>query len=1675
MRELLKRHSRFLLIVLALATICTPLYSEDTSTTEAQPLNVVISEPGGIPEQVLILYNKFISSHGELSSSGGQLSEADLAKAFDLMKNLYVVANETGDPHGTVALLIKKGLDEDSMSDGFKEKYKETQISEGASKFMAQAREQMIEATIKEVIGNRKDIHIGRSDSGNPNSGMRSDLDQTFFVYKVDPDTGVKTRMPEWDQTFLEDFNTKWTGKYGELSLKMLDVVSIKGSARFPDPRFVSFETFSEAHLAAAAELRTMEGAYISPDAITQQVHKRQYETLMGLQEAGKIDPDNPPRVWQEYGSTEDGAGKIANPNFEFAVREMIGGSPQLTPQAAFSAAIANWMMLQHSFKGNDFNVKYHLRTFDDSIYVKILQEQGGGMEHKGEYTKMTPEQRDRIAKEALERLFPGDEVKQRRHKAAMDISAELRNKHTGSGGGMPEPSSPALAGAEDQKIYDPLLQELYGEKYTPGDTSAEGQIRLQTQLDAAKACHKKLASEFCIQSARHSSVDAFNAMRGGAICEEVRPFFEVEGRSWDETKANIMEGAKLTLMWGIYDLGMVDGYDLMKNLAKEVDASNWDLAKLYLESQFMPIKAYRANPEAYHRALSARVSELGESARNYALDQWGFEKVAEFETAGTILKKQRMVWNPRKLFKNMFYDMGTVASIGQVAEVYVLSKGDVNQVLAKAFDEVLLAVPIVGPAINMARGGVENVALMGFVMYFPPAGKVLLAYNLAKSVYIITDAEYFKPARNNAADAIYRGFAGPETKAYGEPGAPPPVWTDDMEKEYNDVKWRVDIIQATLNAHETGMYPAGCETKDAFEDYVGTKEKAQRELKAAKAEFKQFDDLRKAWLEYRDGKTDWMGGFITGSGAVLEQIWFEDSILAHEKLTPIYGFLTGGVVDLRVDYDPQKEGKEILDLQVKAESGKTIEEQIHARARLLELKLLEERYNRAQNYIERMKTNKEMRVRFIRDSLYENIREQKINIEQFLKEYYEKNERKMYKELVKLDLISDAVPENLKKIGMEPPPPPAPSLDDLISTESVGRTGDWDPVMLPHELMKIPDSVKELVKKRFTEDFERSQRLIAAYKKQEKNREEQQIKAVEKAIVAFQNQGFGKAMGKFTEDERFLKFLDILRFSSVKRKAPIVKMTFFKSLSNKAENRKGKAGEPLVEPHMLDVQAKVHLDHTLYPPPYATHLIELTGKDAASVSDSVNGIKLLPETVSRVKELAGKHREALDKGEALIAVGSVVCKKVTSMPGARPETLEGLPGYENGKAVSGEVILGQQAEMIPAKPFTVTVDPVKVKVIDASGKAITDVKDLVKFGEEPAKMATDGYWGTHTFTKYDEELPIRADYKFSEEKIISGTASLSINDIENWLQPEMGEKEIVIQLQVLMPTSVSVKGRISVDKLPDTISISNTASVKSGSLGVNMYVGVPESEEGGDGAFDFQSKRALLPGEPINVTAVTNGTVEIKLEDDKTDRRSVAYSGSKDISVPSAGGYLDAGTITLKADMKLAEVPYFNTATPPLYQDYMGEVRAAGLIPKPSIGEQPDDPKLAHCVIKTIPTPGSLVPPGSAVAVEIYSGSDLIVPDVVGLHIKNATEILGKKKITAKPQITGPPPVPNKEFTVITQSLKAGSRFSPGIEMQLQIYGRAADMVVTVPDLTDLSIAQAAKALQDVGLRLKK
>ena len=1640
---------------------------------------VVDSVPGGAPEKLLIEYNEFMkgSGAGLSGSAGGELGDADYARLRDFVQKLYTeAARGGGSAHKKVALLISNTLDEPATSEAFNQAgHEHRQIGDDMSVLMAQTRDRMIEEAIVEVLEKHRaeGWEVARSDSGNPKSGMRSDLDQTFYLFKTDPESGALVRDETLDSQFIEEFRGAWESKFGALKLDMLDVVSIEGKNRFPDPRAFAVHEFGKAYLGTIAELRNIEGAYSTYGAVLQQVQKRQLAALM--------DPQNQ-RVWQQYGKMgqgEDaGLGKLAQPDLDLAQRSIFYATPELLPDSAFGAAVANYFELQHYMNAAKFNTKYHLRTFDDSLFSRFLMENFQRMKDKVDYLDMSSNQRNTYGLEMLKRLFPGDTPemasKRQAHLLALEISRDMRLEHVAE---TPEDlmkveayqkhgSVPATDFQKKAVMFEALARHMFGDKCRPGETGAPAERRLKSQIEAAEAYHRKLASEFCLETIHNTGADNFKLLMNPDLANRCRYLLEVDSGNWDTVKSNILGSSKMTMLFALYDLGMVDGARMLQRFDIELPGNRWQLFKLYAEAQFMPIRAAIANPDAYVRAYAPRVEALAGRVRFYLLDQIGFEKIGEAEAVDAALAEQRLVWNWRKVAKSMFWDLGALGSLGQISETYFVSKGDMDQILKKIADEIFLAIPLVGQAENIRRGGVTTAALIGAAIYYPPVAKIMVAYTIGKSFYTIYQVEAGIPTQGNIEDAVYRGFAGPETVAYGEIGKPPPVFTDadyarlaKLEKELADA--RALIPPSPMYIRDPAL------RAEMNREYRRQRAEAEKKYKAVEDRLKpQIDDLRRRKIEfeqYRDGT--WAGGYFTEAGAVKTQQWVSHSLL--ERVEPIYAFLPGGVVDFRVTHydpsDPNERNARPFDLD-EAEarlkeldgiiaSSTSVEEQIAASAERAELNLRKERYERAQRYLERSRVNKELACRIKRDSLFRWCQENRVNINKHVDEFAKEYGKVLFDELEKIGLVTRYEATNI-------------GADDGFVTD--------DAIEVINEMRnRIAPWTIENLKKRMTEDWERSRALTATYLRNEKGRRAKNAENIEKARDLFMNEAFGLAVEKLKDDKQFMEYLAALRFSAVKRMKPRISATLFKIARDSRDLRKGAAGEPITEQFELSAAVDIFADETLYLQPYTvkTSVLKVSGD---------SDVTLTAEAQKEVEAIKSERAEELGKGAGLIGVVSVYATGLANVEGALPETLAGLPGFEGGAAQSGEVLMGQQVGFVPVNPISVKVDPIRVQVVDQAGMPIRGQAGLVTVDGNDAMVSGDEYWTAHEFTKYGEKLAIAGRYRLPDGRELSAAAEFGVDDVENWLDPQPPKEPIMLRLPVFMPGSFRCKGVVSAEKPDPNSPYPGYATVRNEYLNVDKGLYIPggtlrtsiigeavasvfgrgDEDTPKDGSFNVLLDGPLTAGE----------SVTLSFEGD-TDRHF--FSAVKSVPLPAAPGVIDFGQVTLRVDETPVRVPDWNQQEPPDFQSYAGRLASVHLRGRPKLGKPSPAERLQYKIFTTDPGAGALVPKGSEVAVILHDKYARKVPDVVGLKIEQAREFLADQGFTARDVQGENAPSRAKESTVVSQSVAPGTEHRPDVPIRLTVYAKYVPSC-EVPKLAGMTEEKAKEVTKKAQVTLE-
>jgi len=1200
---------RIALLLLALAPF---VRSEEEDERARVVFHFTELKPGGSAEAALKVYNEWVAN----GADPGRLPSA--------MEAMYEAAGGGAKSFKKVAHLIAKGLKPEEVSD---KSLRHLQVDEAHSRQMAAIREANIESVLADILKSRKgEWKIGRSDSGNPDSGMKSDLDQTLYVLKKGPH-GQWVRDLDADRELIREFERRWKEKFPNLSLDALDIASIEGKQRFPDPRDTHLD-FEGKFLETIDTLRRTPGAYTYPGAVVQQM---QFRALLAVLQGTE-------RSFMEYELGDDGEMRKLPFDEDYAQRVLFGISPALMPGHAYGAAVANYLELQKYMTAEKFETKYHLRVWDDCGQILALVD-GRLKRGKDEYLDLPPEERARRNKEIVDPMF-SDPVKRKLHKMALDVSADLRLIHKGGdknlkkvfGDDVPKPEG------YDARVFDKLAREMFGDKVEGAPT--------EKQIKAAVSEHRRLASEFCLESVYRSSVEAFKAYRDVRFqrplsVEGYRHLMRgIDDADWPKTRKNLEFMSRMTFLYSLYDLGWYKSGKLLLRLRDQFkDVGLVEIGELWARGRVQNLVAPLRNAKLrqamlgdLHRKLSLEVDlddftargmkrnlgRLNERVQRRILAELGFRNVEGAEKVGHLLRLKKLSWSPAQFVKNAVWDPGSLDALAQIVRAYVTSEGDMERVKAVALDELIFAVPVAGQIYSLSKGGVQGLVLMAGAIQFPPFGIVLVVYSIGEAGYAIYDVEYAKHARNNVVDALYRGFSGPATRAYDK--APPQFTKDDAH--------RLKVLSTRL-----------ARAKEA---------KSEAEAKELAPRVARLRHKEQAWKDFRDGS--WAGGYFTEWGAQKEQKPILVSLL--QDVPPIISFSPMGIIDFRAEFDPRRDPARIAELKAVLDETKDANAYLDAAHELDELILLKDRYERARRYLEAAvgkdrtgMTEKEKRqgvpellFKLRRDSLYPALKERAIRL---------KDER-----------------------GNLSTPNPDTFVDDWVKA-----VGDWavrelndKGVMSGGDVGDIP--VQEL-KDRLYEDYMRSKHLYEQFQEREKNRKEVAKIRLERRREMYRAAATGLAVEGFD----LSRMAAALRLAAVRRNAP--------SIDADVLVVRKKGGDVLDDKAEVTVRVRVKADPHLYQGPYSwtLHRLDRAAAGAAIASGKLDpDIPLTAASKARLEKLLSASGDA----EVMIPVVSVFCAKMPDLSKALAPTVEHLPRTRTGKGV----FMGQTVPV--GKPETV-------------------------------------------------------------------------------------------------------------------------------------------------------------------------------------------------------------------------------------------------------------------------------------------------------------------------------------------------------------------------------------------------
>jgi len=1203
-------------------------------------------------------YNKWMNRPG-----GG----VDKPVPLDVMENMYKAAGGGKTGFKTIASLIQNGIELDEKT-AKEHGITHTKIDDAHNVGMAQQRDVMIDAVINDVAKKNGWI-IGRSDSGNVKAGIKSDLDQTFYVFDAADPKKLK-RVELKDGAFIGAFKTEWKEKHPNLSIETLDIASIEGRNRFPDPREVRVD-YLKAFDSTIRDLRATPGAYTTAGAVVQQM---QFRALAGILEGN-------PRMFQLYGPAMDKDGKVildadGKPKFEkwpfdadTAVNFMFGTHPELMPGHAFGAALANFLELQHYMHAEKFEVKYHLRTYEDALMVQLLAEERADKRSKQEYADMDRGLRNDINDELLNRLFPNDAPKRQLHAMAMDISADFRLLHKNKPEDRPKLSD-AVQKLTPEQLKDPkvaeaaIFQEL-AKKLHKTDTPTPEQIKNAVEQ------HRKLASEFCLETAYHTSAEAFRLVlqpdangRHHFDIERYRSMLpSMNEEQWAEFKRQQGQGVLLTFLYGLYDLGWSHGNRLVDRLIR-------DNPREFL--RFMKEKL--SNPAEW-RALRGPaiilVSDLATKAHSQVAWVLGHEHFEHGKAMNSLFgsgelvdvrNAQGEIIGKRNSGRNLgrglgrfaqqaALDPGNLDGLVQVWRVAIETRGDMSAIQAMALDQLIFAVPIGGQIYAATQGGIPGAALMGAAMYYPPLGIGLLAVSMADSGYAIYDIEYQKPQLGNMADALYRGFVGPETRSY--PGDAPPQFTDAEQRELTQMKAELGRLQGLAEPLRFGQWLLLSDREATA--WHRASEVAAQQLKQRQAEFAPrlaiLEPKKKAFEEFSDGS--WAGGYTYGFGAQLVQKPCTNHLLRFVQ--PVICFSPSGIVDFKAQFNPATDGPRLAQLEqaVKAamkNPAADVEQVLTMAEEHANLLLQSNRWARAQAYLDvalgrttnrpgfTQRENKmpvpELIQRIKRDSMVpEFARAGFVDLPKFVDSFL-RTHVNVLNELHSLGLI------------------------DRETIAAAAQTG-----LTPEHF--IPASVKKELADRLSADFDRSREMFLKWRDAEKNRVEREKVELRNRINAYHAQEAGASLASLQKDVRYKALFDAIRLANVPRNPPILKSTIRK-LPVKQTSGVANAAE---EKFTWQLELSITADPDLYHPPYdgELHLLDLNQLRAAVNSGVVgkDNDLLLPQVRDGLRELLNGELGKLKNDEVLVPVVTFFAAGMADLSKANPDTVRHLPGYQ--------------------------------------------------------------------------------------------------------------------------------------------------------------------------------------------------------------------------------------------------------------------------------------------------------------------------------------------------------------------------------------------------------------------------
>jgi len=872
-------------------------------------------------------------------------------------------------------------------------------ISKAHSLDMADHRVAMCLEVLTE-IASENGWKVYRSDSGNQNSGMKSDVDQTVYVYKKDAD-GKWVRSEADDAKLMVEFNKRFVSK--GVSVESLDIATIAGKDKFPDPRRTKIQLDAEglrgirSHAAETMEaLRKTPGAYTFCGAVIQQMQLR---ALDAIERQLRIDPAKPGSeagaravhtdlepmlgpnglnnlVCLEIGPGENDADvRCREVSRERAVEVMFDNlPPELRRGHAYDAAVANYLEFMHHVKDDVPVTKYHLRALDNGVQVvRQLDGKTGSVEYESLKT-------DAAKMAHLETLLGKDLAGSpilKRWKMAFDVSVALREAH----------KKGSLTDDDLARAFEPVAKDIGLDTGDPKEN-----LRLVRQ-EYDRRCQEFMLHNIIETSTQRVmewiTYDAGDPPKRPNLAETVdemalRRAMGLAGQDndakWGKIRQEVFQNhadlARLQLLYSFREM--------RPDVAKEIVAlaerrgiqgeALVQLKGLVTESkslffgwnrytEFKPL--YRA----YFAAVAAsKFAEYRTALKQHVLLQAGFIDtdagrqvtrlfksggLAKFEgKVNTFFTKNRAAGITSRYIRNAVFDFGNIDGAVQVLRAYSESGGDPDVTWDAVCREGVSALPIIGQVYSIAQSpstgdAAYNGAVMLVCIMVPQAGIAAMALSLSEAGLALYESEISAPLNNTVADALYRGYVGPS------------LYSFDKEPPRFEEADAASLKQAQEEAKRLKTAASPEEQQRLAGQLVRI-----RELRTKQVNWEASEAEKRKRQTYE-------GSTILGTGAQFTQKRLAAS-LPLDQVQPMifYNPSVEGPVDFTSPELTDEQAQRLSEIErpVLDDPNKVSEEVLNEYETLMTLKA---RYNRAQRYLERARKNHELMHRIRIDSLW--------------------------------------------------------------------------------------------------------------------------------------------------------------------------------------------------------------------------------------------------------------------------------------------------------------------------------------------------------------------------------------------------------------------------------------------------------------------------------------------------------------------------------------------------------------------------------------------------------------------------------------------------------------------------------------------------------------------------------